>query len=80
MADDTNAAVVSAAQAAASNVGTAVSTATSSLAGVVQADAERLAVKDEHKAESWIHAEVVAIEARIAALFAEARALLKAHL
>lgn len=27
-----------------------------------------------------IHAEVVAIEARIAALFAEAKALLKAHL
>lgn len=80
MSEDPNAAVISAAQTAAADVGTAVSTAASSVATAVQADAERLAVKDEHKAESWIHAEVVAIEARIAALFAEAKALLKAHL
>lgn len=80
MAEDPNAAIVSAAQAAAANVGSAVQSAASSVATAVQADAERLAVKDEHKAESWIHAEVVAIEARIAALFAEAKALLKAHL
>ena len=80
MAEDPNAAIVSAAQAAAANVGSAVQSAASSVATAVQADAERLAVKDEHKAESWIHAEVVAIEARIAALFAEAKALLKARL
>ena len=80
MADDTNAAVVSVAQTAASNVGAVLGASASSVATAVQADAERLAVKDEHKAESWIHAEVVAIETRIAALFAEAKALLKAHL
>lgn len=80
MAEDPNAAVISAAQTAATDVGAAVSTAASSVAAAVQADAERLAAKDEHKAGSWIHHEVAAIEARIAALFAEAKALLKAHL
>ncbi|RTL63540.1 MAG: hypothetical protein EKK41_23165 [Hyphomicrobiales bacterium] len=80
MAEDPNTAVVSAAQTAASNVGAVLGASASSVATAVQADAERLAVKDEAKAESWIHREVEAIEARIAALFAEAKALLKAHL
>lgn len=69
MSEDPNAAVIASAQTAASNVGAAV-----------KADAERLAVKDEAKAEGWIHREVEVIEARIAALFAEAKALLKKHL
>jgi len=91
MSEDPNAAVIASAQAAASNVGAAVTSASSSVATAVQADAERLAVKDEAKAGSWLHnewasrlkdseAELAAIEARIAALFAEAKALLKAKL
>lgn len=80
MSEDPNAAVIASAQAAASNVGAAVTSAASSVATPVQADAERLAVKDEAKAEGWIHREVEAIEARIAALLAEAKTLLKKHL
>jgi hypothetical protein len=80
MAEDPNAAVVSAAQTAASDVGTAVSTAASSVATAVQADAERLAVKDEAKAESWAHREWDMLKAKMHAVLVEMEAYVKAKL
>lgn len=77
---DPNAAVVNAAQTAASNVETAVQTAASSVATAVQADAERLAVKDEGKAEGWVHREWDALKAKILAEIEAADAWIKAKL
>lgn len=80
MSEDPNAAVISAAQTAASDVGTAVSTAASSVATAVQADAERLAVKDEHKAENWARKEWTALKAKVHAALEEAEQYIKDHI
>lgn len=80
VAPDPNAAVISTAQTAAINLGEAIDTAADSVAIAVQADASRLAVKDEAKAESWIDREWQAIVAKMHAAIAEAEAYFKAKL